>query len=268
MRTKYYIVSCLICIFTAASIYIFTPEIFAQQGIPELPPEELIRKMLSEEELPPEVQKELEALLEEGKAIAAGKRPPAIKPRGARFPPVPVDEDERLLEEAPVFEEGPRLEIGRYSEETVGEVIEPVDPNRISLDLKGVDIIDVLKMLSSRSGLNIVAGRNVRGRVTLFLKDVDVWDAFEIILAANNLAYEKRADIINVMTERDYEQLYGEKYYNKKDLRVFRLEYAKAVDVSKALNQAKSKIGKIITDEPSNTLIVIDSPKSIAEMGG
>jgi general secretion pathway protein D len=121
-------------------------------------------------------------------------------------------------------------------------------------------------MLSSRANLNIVAGRNVRGRVTLFLKDVDVWDAFEIILAANNLAYEKDGDIINVMTERDYEQLYGEKYYDKKSLQIFRLEYAKAADISKSLNQAKSKIGKVIVDDGSNTIAVIDSARAIVQM--
>jgi len=161
------------------------------------------------------------------------------------------------MERAPATEKAPRIEADQVS---------TTSDNKISLDLKGVDIIDVLKMLSSRSNLNIVAGRNVRGRVTLFLKDVDIWDAFEIILAANDLAYEKKGEIINVMTERDYEQLYGEKHYSKKDLRIFRLEYAKVADVSKALNQAKSKIGKVITDDGSNTLVLIDSPKAISEM--
>ena len=62
---------------------------------------------------------------------------------------------------------------------------------RISLDLKGVDILDVLKLLSQKSGLNFVAGRNVTGRVTIFVNDVDVWDAFELIVAANEFAYEQ-----------------------------------------------------------------------------
>src|SRR3990167_9178313 len=55
----------------------------------------------------------------------------------------------------------------------------------ISLDLKGVDILEVLKLLSQRSGLNFVAGRNVSGRVTIFAKDVDIWEAFERIVEAN-----------------------------------------------------------------------------------
>ena len=69
--------------------------------------------------------------------------------------------------------------------------------NKISLDFKGMDIVDVLKILAARSEMNLVVGKNVAGRVTLFLKDVDLRDAFEIILLSNDLAYEKKGDIIN-----------------------------------------------------------------------
>ena len=59
---------------------------------------------------------------------------------------------------------------------------------RISLDLKGVDILDVLKLLSQKSGFNFVAGRNVTGRVTIFVNNVDVWDAFDNRMAAKTAA--------------------------------------------------------------------------------
>ena len=62
----------------------------------------------------------------------------------------------------------------------------PGNPGKLSLELKGMDVLDVLRLLSIKSGLNIVAGANVRGRVTLFLKEVDPWDAFVIILETNN----------------------------------------------------------------------------------
>jgi len=137
---------------------------------------------------------------------------------------------------------------------------------RISLDIKGMDIVDVLKMLSNRSGMNIVVGKNVTGRVTLFLKDVDINDAFEIILLSNDLAYEKTGDIINVMAQRDYELTHGERYQDKKQAKIIQLKYAKAVDSSRALNQIKTNIGRIVVDEGSNTLSLIDTPEKIKEM--
>jgi len=137
---------------------------------------------------------------------------------------------------------------------------------KISLDIKGMDILDVLKIISMKSGLNIVAGRNVSGRVTIFLKEVDMWDALEIILAANSLAYERKGNILNIMTERDYELLYGEKFYNKKKLKVVKLHYAKAADASKALSQIKTSLGKIVADEGSNTLVIEEIPSRMLTM--
>lgn len=141
-----------------------------------------------------------------------------------------------------------------------------VQPGKISLDMKGMDIVDVLKILALRGNLNIVAGKDVRGKVTLFLKNVEVMDALEIILVANGLAYEQKGNIINVMTDRDYELLYGEKSYDKKVVKIVRLDFAKAAEVSKTLTQIKSKIGKVVVDEGSNTMVLIDLPQKIKEM--
>lgn len=148
----------------------------------------------------------------------------------------------------------------------LGIAQEEKSQNTITLDIKGMDIVDVLKMLATRADLNIVVGKNVTGRVTLFLKDVDIWDAFEITLLANDLAYEKKGEIINVMTQKDYELLYGERFQDKKQAKPIQLKYAKAADLSRALNQIKTNIGRIVVDEGSNTIVLIDSPEKVKEM--
>ena len=137
---------------------------------------------------------------------------------------------------------------------------------RISLDLKGVDILDVLKLLSQKSGLNFVAGRNVAGKVTIFAKDVDIWEAFELIIGANDLAYERHGDIVTVMTARDFELLYGEKFQERKQSLVLPLKYANVVQVATVLNQLKSSVGQVVADEASNTLVVSDVPSRLAKM--
>ena len=137
---------------------------------------------------------------------------------------------------------------------------------KISLDIKGMEVTDVLKMLALRGGMNIVAGKNVRGKVTIFLKDVDIMDALEIILISNELAYDMKGSIINVMTDRDYEALYGERFQDKAKLKVIKLQYGKASEVSKALNQMKSRIGRIVTDDISNTIVIMDSPQTVSQM--
>ena len=155
-------------------------------------------------------------------------------------------------------------------EKNVGEEnkssVEPDAQKKISLDIKGMDIVDVLKLLANRGNLNIITGKNVTGRVSMFLKDVDVWDAFEIIIAANGLAYERKGDIIKVMNARDYELAYGEKYGDRKILSIKKLKYTDAKNTSIALNQMKSPLGKVVVDESSNTLIILDVPERVAEM--
>ncbi|MDD5595437.1 MAG: secretin N-terminal domain-containing protein [Candidatus Omnitrophica bacterium] len=138
--------------------------------------------------------------------------------------------------------------------------------SKISLDLKGMDVVDVLKMLATRAAMNIVIGKNVSGKVTILLKDVDVKDAFEIVVLANDLACDTKGAIINVMTQRDYELLYGERYQDKKQAKIIQLKYAKAADISKALNQIKTNIGKVVIDEGSNTVVLVDAPEALKQM--
>jgi len=140
------------------------------------------------------------------------------------------------------------------------------DSKDVSLDIKGLDVVEVIKMLADKGNLNVVVGNDVKGRVTIFLKSVKLMDAFDIILMANDLAYDKRGDIIYVMSQQEYERTYGERYADKKEVRIFQLKFAKAAEASKALTQMKTKIGKIIIDESSNTIIVIDSPLFINQI--
>jgi len=135
-----------------------------------------------------------------------------------------------------------------------------------SIDVKGMDVIDVLKILADDGGFNISIGSNVSGRVTLFLKDINVWDALEIVLAAGNLAYEKKGDIIYVMSDRDYELKYGNKYWDKRRLKVFTLKYRSAAKVKEMLLQVASSVGKVIVDEATNTIVVIDVEERIYQM--
>ncbi|MDP3790741.1 MAG: TonB family protein [Candidatus Omnitrophota bacterium] len=140
------------------------------------------------------------------------------------------------------------------------------ESGKVSLDLKGMDIVEVIKMLATKGNLNVVLGTDVKGKVTIFLKSVNLMDALDIILIANNLAYDRRGDIIYIMSQRDYERMYGEKYAEKKEAMIFRLKYAKAADIGKALNQIKTKVGKIIIDEGSNTIVAMDNPSAIVRM--
>ncbi len=133
-----------------------------------------------------------------------------------------------------------------------------VSPDKISLDIKGMDIIDVLKMLATKADLNLVIDKNVSGRVMVFLKDVKPKEALDVILASNNLVAQPEGNITRIMTGQDYEQLFGKKFYDQRQLLRIPLKYAKPQDFIPLLNQVKSSVGLILADDATNGFILLD----------
>jgi type IV pilus assembly protein PilQ len=71
---------------------------------------------------------------------------------------------------------------------------------RVTLDLQDASIKSVFRLLTEVSGINIVAGPDVKGTVTLYMKDVP-WDqALDTILDINGLAKKEMGSIISILT--------------------------------------------------------------------
>ena len=140
-----------------------------------------------------------------------------------------------------------------------------VSQERISLDLKGIDVNELLRILSLKMGVTIVPTKSVAGRINIFLNNLTFEDALDVILLSQDLARDKSGNgVINVMTAAEYERLYGEKYNEKRKFKSVKLAYAKPSNVFNALGQVKSDIGKIIADETSGTIFLIDTPERLA----
>ncbi len=136
----------------------------------------------------------------------------------------------------------------------------------VSLDLRDMNIIDVLKFLAIKGNFNIVTNKNVEGRVTLLLNNVSIRDALEIILIANDLAYTQKGEIIYVMTGADYQSSYGKKFSDNSKVKIVYLKYARPSYVLTALQNIRSTIGKIVIDEDTGTVVMIDTPEKLEEM--
>lgn len=132
-----------------------------------------------------------------------------------------------------------------------------------SLDVKNMDIVEVLKIISEEGGFNIFVGGNVRGRVTFFLDNVNVWDAFEILLLSNGLAYEKKDDVIYVMPDKEFETKFGKEYGDERKIKVFDPKFADVKELKEMISQLLSSIGKVVVNDSTNMLVVIDIPERI-----
>ena len=133
----------------------------------------------------------------------------------------------------------------------------------LSMDFKDADIHNVLRIIGQRAGLNIIAGPELKGTVTISFRDVTAEDALDAILRVRGFCYERKKDIIRVM------RLAKEVPEIETTTKIFELNYAQAPTIKTMLIDSKmlSDAGRIIVDVRSNALMVIDTPVKIEEIG-
>ncbi|HOW34789.1 MAG TPA: secretin N-terminal domain-containing protein [Candidatus Omnitrophota bacterium] len=146
------------------------------------------------------------------------------------------------------------------------ETIEERLARKITLDVRDMNIVDVIKFLALKGDFNVVTSKSVGGRATLYLKNVTIKDVLDIILISNNLAYQLQNDIAYIMSDAEFEATYGKKYNDKSEVAIVRLSYAKPSYVLSTLDNIKSSLGKIIIDEDTGSVVMIDTPQTLAEM--
>ena len=137
------------------------------------------------------------------------------------------------------------------------------DSLRINLDVKNMSIIDVMRLLAEQGKVNIVASRNVQGRVSAKLQDVSVKQALGAILDANNFTYKEEDGIIKVFTRQDIIQKEQTEVLVSK---IFQLKNIKAAEIRQILNSLKSPRGKVEIDAVSNQAVLTDSHKKVDEI--
>jgi len=151
-------------------------------------------------------------------------------------------------------------------QQALDETVFPGLTTKISLDLRAMDLVEVLKFLATKGRLNIVTSPEIQGRATLTLTDVSVRDALDIVLVSNALAVERRGTILYIMSEAVYLALYGRKYTDPRKSFITQLVYANPGQVGTLLGTVKSPVGRVVIDEPTGTVSVLDVPEAVEEM--
>ncbi len=125
----------------------------------------------------------------------------------------------------------------------------------ISIDLENADILTVLRALSEYAGINIVAGKDVKGTVTVRLHNVPWRQALDIILKASGYAFREDPGVIRVDTADNLDK---QDYDLPVSSKIYKLEFAepgKLLDKIKAMLSPK---GKANVDERTNSIVVTE----------
>jgi len=156
---------------------------------------------------------------------------------------------------------------------------------KITLDFANADIRNILKLIGEVSKLNIVWGPEVKGTVSMRLKDVP-WDqALDIVLEANDLGMRREGNIIWVTTKAKLKEIQKEEEEKQKAeqerikaikatqeeakaaeplvTEYFAMDFANAEDIKNHI--VLSDRGSISVNTRTNTIIMKDTASSIEE---
>ncbi len=132
----------------------------------------------------------------------------------------------------------------------------------VEIHVNDADVVEVLRMLSMQSQTNIIASRQVHGKVTASLYDVTVREALDAILASNGYAYREKGNFTYVYTAAELAQIQAAE--RKPETRVFRLFYTNAVNATNMIKPVLSPAGQVAVSEPA----VGGLPTGAADTGG
>lgn len=143
---------------------------------------------------------------------------------------------------------------------------------RIDIELQDAPIKDVLLLFSDIGRVNIIAGPEVQGTVTMKLSSVP-WDqALDIILRSLQLGMVQEGNVIRVATQAELEeeqrkaieQANAQVQLKPLETRLVPLSYATVDDMLPKVQSVLSSRGTVTPDTRTNTLIVMDVAENIA----
>ncbi len=165
----------------------------------------------------------------------------------------------------------------------------------VTFNFQDVPVRTVLQLIAEESNLNVVASDTVQGNVTLRLVNVP-WDqALDIVLRAKGLDKRRDGGVVWVAPQPELAKFEQDKedariaIENRSDLITdyVQINYHSATTIFKALTEAKgiggggggegggggqnengflSPRGRLVADERTNTLMISDIPKKVAQM--
>jgi len=129
----------------------------------------------------------------------------------------------------------------------------------VSLDYKNAELSSVLRSLSYSYNLNLVATKNLKGNVTVSLRDITIEEALDAILRVNGYAFTKKGSIIYITPGLGVENI------NMTTVSI-PIKYLNASEASLLLENTISSRGEIRINEATNSLVVTDIAESLQNL--
>ncbi len=137
---------------------------------------------------------------------------------------------------------------------------------RISLNLENADIVTVINGIAEYAGLNVVYTTDVKGKVTVMVKDIPWRTALDLVLKTVGLSYVEENGVLRIappdkLKKEEIERRKAEqeaKLLKPLVTRIYKLEFTTPQEVSTTIQKLLTERGRIEKDEHTNSIIVTD----------
>ena len=197
----------------------------------------------------------------------ADLKPEEAKKEGAAAAPEPVVEEKP---EPPAVVTVKAGEEKKWTEEGLPPKV--YTGRKVSLDFKDADVKNILRLVAEVSNLNIIAGDDVQGKITMRLVEVP-WDqALDVVLQSRGLGKTQVGNVMRIapmetIKKEDQAELQAKRDKEKLEDLVTELvpiSYATGSELVPQIKSVLSDRGDIKVDQRTNTLIVKDIAKNVA----
>jgi len=142
---------------------------------------------------------------------------------------------------------------------------------RVNMRLKDADLVNVIRFIADITGENIIVSEDVKGKVTLNLRNVPWEQALDTILRSRGYDKVKQHNIIRIATaeqiqkDRDRELVKKKAQFEVEDtiVRMISVNYAVAKELMDQLKPILSSRGTIQVDDRTNTVIAQDLRENV-----
>lgn len=141
----------------------------------------------------------------------------------------------------------------------------------ITLEMRGAEFRTLLHAFSEFAGVNIVAGKEVQGKVSVHLTAVPWREALAAVCSANGYTVKEEYGVLRVaprgsLLQEEMELLTAERKrseYLPLETEVIKLSYAVAAELTEPLAKMLSERGKMDVDDRTNAILVTDLPENV-----
>jgi len=139
--------------------------------------------------------------------------------------------------------------------------IEAEGDDQLSINIHDEDIRKVLELLSAQGDLNILSGKNVTGKVSARLTDVDIETALDAILKSTGYVARRDGNLIFVGAPGDFDAM--EQAMDRIGTRVYRPNYISAAEMQTLIQPLlTAELGVVSVSTPATAGIGSDAEQA------